>query len=293
LGGIVGLFAVDGRPVPAADVERMKARSALPAVQPVASASRACLWFNGRLDNGDEFAGESSPDRSISDAEAVMAAYEQFGDRFVARLNGDFSLALIDRSHGRLTLARDVMASQPLYYCELPGIVLFASEIKCLLAHPSVPATLDEDGLAELVLDYWCDEHRTCFKYIHSVPPGHSVVVDAGGTRRRADWTFDPERQIRYRSFGDYCDEFRSLFEQAVRRRLRSRNGVAVTVSGGVDSSSIFCQALDSRRASVRGISMTFPPGAPSDEQRFLVDIERMYGVSIERVPVTEYAYVG
>ena len=285
--GIVGLFAVDGRPVPAADVERMKARSALPAVQPLASASDACLWFSGRLDNADP---------SISDAAAVLAAYEQFGDRFVARLNGDFALALIDRSHRRLTLSRDVMASQPLFYCELPGVVLFASEIRCLLAHSAVDAIPDEDGLAELVLDYWCDEHRTCFKHIYSVPPGQSIVIDAGGARRRTDWTFDQARQIRHRSFGEYRDEFRWLFRQAVRRRVRSTNGVAVAVSGGLDSSSIFCQALDSRAdaaVNVRGISLTFPPGVPSDEQQFLVDIERMHGVSIERLPVTEYAYVG
>jgi asparagine synthase (glutamine-hydrolysing) len=175
--------------------------------------------------------------------------------------------------------------------------MLFASEIKCLLAHPLVVAAPDEDALAELVLDSWCDEHRTCFKGIYSVSPGQSVIVRPDGIVRRTDWAFDPSAQIRYRSFTDYRDHFRALFEQSVRRRLRGSDGVAVTVSGGVDSSSIFCQAAALRRREslpgiLHGISMTFPPGTPADEQHFLVDIEQMYDLRITRVPVQRYSYI-
>ena len=270
----------------------------LPLQQPLAASPDACFWFSGRLDNGEEFAVSRPPDTpDISDASAAFAAYEHLGDRFVSRLNGDFALALVDHRRRTLTLARDVMASEPLYYCPLPGLVLFASEIKCLLAHPAVAAVPDEDGLAELVLDYWCDEHRTCFRGIYSVPPGHSIVADAAGIRRRTDWTFDPSRQIRYRSFDDYRDQFASIFDQAVRRRLRCKQSVGVAVSGGLDSSSIFCQALvacraGSSRAKIRGISMTFPAGTPPDERSFLQEIERMHDVSVARVPVSEYSYV-
>ena len=226
-----------------------------------------------------------------------MGVYEQRGDRFASELNGDFALALVDESRRLLILSRDVMASRPLYYCEIPGAVLFASEIKCLLAHPSVVPTPDEDALAALVLDYWCDEHRTCFKGIHTVPPGHSVIVTANRIERRMDWTFDPSAQIRYRSFVEYRDHFRALFEQSVRRRLRGAEDVAVTVSGGLDSSSIFCQAAELRRREslavrLHGISMTFPTGSAADERRLLDHVESKCAARIARVPVSGYSYV-
>jgi asparagine synthase (glutamine-hydrolysing) len=248
LSGIAGVFGLDGRPAAASDVQRMAAASGLPRLQPWMSPSGAVVWFDGRLDNRDDLAHLCDPplnqaNCALSDARLVLAAYEHDGDRFPGQLNGDFALALLDEQRQQLILARDVMAARTLYYCPVPGAVVFASEIRSLLAHPRVSAGPDEDGLAALVLDYWCDDHRTCFKGIYSVPAGHSIVVTREGIERREHWAFDPARTIRYRSFPEYRDHFRSLFEQSVRRRLRSEHPVAITVSGGVDSSAIFCQA--------------------------------------------------
>ena len=290
---MVGVFTLDGRPASAADVTRMGAATPLSIAPPLTSSPDRLLWFDGRLDNRSDLASHNCR----SDAEVVMAVYEQRGDRVAAELNGDFALALVDEPRRRLILARDVMASRPLYYCPIAGAVLFASEIKCLLAHPSVAAAIDEDALAELVLDYWCDEHRTCFKGIYSVPPGHSVIVSAERIERRVDWSFDPLAEIRYRSFAAYRDHFKSLFEQSVRRRLRGADDVAATVSGGLDSSSIFCQAAELRRREslpvrLHGISMTFPTGSAADEQRLLDHVESQCDARITRVPVSRYSYI-
>ena len=212
--------------------------------QPLVSLSQTVICFDGRLDNREELARFGSPRTAeaapvLSDAALALAAYEQIGDRCASQLNGDFAFALFDSARQQLLLARDVMAAQCLYYCPLPGGVLFASEIKSILADPRVSARPDEDGLAELVLDDWCDEHRTCFKGIYSVPPGHLLVATRDRLVLREHWAFDPAQQIRYRSFAEYSECFRLLFEQSVRRRLRSAHPVAVAVSGGVDSSAI------------------------------------------------------
>lgn len=292
MGAIVGLFAFDDRPA-AVEIERMRGAAFIELDPPVCDSAGRSLWFDGRLDDRSEL---TSP-TCRSDADVVMSLYEQRGDGFVSALNGDFALALLDKPRRQLILSRDVMASRPLYYCPVAGAVLFASEIKCLLAHQSVVAAPDEDALAELVLDFWCDEHRTCFKGIYSVSPGQSVIVRPDRIDRRTDWTFDPSAQIRYRSFADYREHFRALFEQSVRRRLRSADGVAVSVSGGLDSSSILCQAAAVRRREtlpvrLHGISMTFAAGTPADEQHFLSDIEQMYDLRITRVPVRHYSYI-
>jgi len=278
----------------------MKAATPLPLISPQICSSTRLVWFDGRLDNGVELArskNHSPNDACHSDSELVSDAYERFGDRFAGRLNGDFALALVDTVTRCLVLARDVMGTQPLYYCPIPHAVLFASEIKCLLAHPAVTVAADEDALAALVLDNWCDEHRTCFKGIFSVPPGHSVAVTSDHMVRRVEWAFDPCVQIRYRSFNDYRDHFKTLFEDAVRRRLRAADAVAITVSGGLDSSSILCQASElrrreSQRVRLHGVSMTFPSNSAADEQHFLRDVEDKCETRVTRLPVSRYAYV-
>ena len=174
----------------------------------------------------------------------------------------------------------------------LPGGVLFASEIKSILADPRVTASPDEDGLAELVLDDWCDEHRTCFKGIYSVPPGHLLVATRDRLTLREHWAFDPAQEIRLGSFAEYCERFRSLFEQSVRRRLRSAHPVAVAVSGGVDSSAILCQAAtllrrESLPVTLHGVALTFAAGTPAGEQEFLRDVETGCGVPIARLPIS------
>jgi asparagine synthase (glutamine-hydrolysing) len=98
-------------------------------------------------------------------------------------------------------------------------------------------------------------------------------------------------RRIRFKSFNEYAEGFYYYFEQAVRRRLRSLSPVAVSVSGGLDSSSIFCVAETIKRKGPRsspeilGFSYIFNDGTPLDEKSFLSDIERDYSVSIKQIP--------
>ena len=266
------------------------------------SPSQTAVSFDGRLDNREELTRRYPPhtvesERVPSDAALIAAAYEDIGPAFASQLNGDFAFALYDSARQQLVLGRDVMAAHCLYYCPLPGAVLFASEVKSILADPRVSAAPDEDGLAALVLDDWCDEHRTCFTGIYSVPPGHLLVATRDRIDVREHWAFDPSREIRYRSFAEYCECFRSLFEQSVRRRLRSAHPVAVAIGGGVDSSSIFCQASalvrrESLPVTLRGISMTFPAGTPADERGFLDEIEKACETQITRVPVSDFGFL-
>ena len=100
---------------------------------------------------------------------------------------------------------------------------------------------------------------------------------------------FDPSRLLRLSSIGEYAEALRVLFQQAVKRRLRSSHPVGVLVSGGLDSSAILSQAvlLKKAGASVQdcvGVAMTFPRGTPANEEHFLDDIETAYGLKIERL---------
>jgi asparagine synthase (glutamine-hydrolysing) len=185
------------------------------------------------------------------------------------------------------------MGARPLYYTQVDRRLLFGSEVKSLLAFPGVTRAPDDDALADLVLDRWIDPHRTCFRDIYAVPPGHALHATPDRLTVRRHQDFDPSRELRFQRVDEYVDAFRDVFKQSVRRRIRSPRPVAVSVSGGVDSSSIFCQAValareDSAHQGIRGISMTFPAGSPADEQEFIDTLDAVSPQPVERMPVSE-----
>jgi len=295
--GIVGLLHRDGRPGSLDDAHGPPGvcgpfavayrRDATPTPRPVASAANGILAFDGRLDNRDDLLAITGCDREQPDAVLALALHARVGDEFLSHLNGEFALVLFDARSRSVTLTRDRMGSRPLFHAQAGSTLLFGSTIKSILAYSGVTARPDEDVVAELVVDGFSDARRTCFRNIFSVEAGHAVIVSASRESTRRIWDFDPQRTIRYRAFEDYSAEFASLFRQSVRRRLRTDGPVAVAVSGGLDSSSIFCQAAALRPASSPlGLSWTFPPGSAADERQFLPDLERRAEARIVTLPV-------
>lgn len=276
-------------------------------LQPAGFPQVLAISFDGRLDNRDELIdklrGRSSRGtvgdfHNLSDAACALAAYDEFGESFAAQLKGDFAIALVDRSQQKLLLARDVMGIRPLYYAETQNTFLAASECKSILAYPGFQTQPDDDALADLLLagDPY-ERERTCFAGVSRVLSGHTVVVTPGTVRSFQHWDFDTTRQVRCASFEEYAERLRALFEQAVRRRLRSSHPVAVMVSGGLDSSAILCQGelLKKAGASVApaiGIAMTFPDGSDADEKRYLDDIESLHKLKIQKLAFSRVQFM-
>jgi asparagine synthase (glutamine-hydrolysing) len=168
---------------------------------------------------------------------------------------------------------------------------VFGSEIKAVIADPRVPKKPDDEGLADFLLisSRPVDgAERTCFRGIHALLPSCLALITPKRLTIRRYWDFDPARQIRFPSTDQYVEAFRERFAEAVRRRLRSAYPVAVAVSGGLDSSSIFCQAQRLLAADVNrppplvGISFVGAPGGPGDERRYLNEIAREYHARLE-----------
>jgi asparagine synthase (glutamine-hydrolysing) len=123
--------------------------------------------------------------RSRSDTEVVAHAWEEQGAAAIEGLNGMFGLAIWDRRREELFLARDRMGEKPLCYTVAGNTLVFASELRALLAHPAVSARLDEQSLARyLAFDYVPDPH-SILQGVHKVPPGHILCARDGGTEVR------------------------------------------------------------------------------------------------------------
>lgn len=328
MSGILGLWNLDGRPAEEPLLRRLSGTLAhrgpdgeafhiqgpiglacqtfrvtpesLHETQPLVDSSGVAVLFDGRLDNREELLDGLPPDSP--DSTLILAAYTAFAESMPEKLAGDFALAVWDPTRGRLLLARDAIGMRPLYYVRAGDTFVFASEIKALLAHPAVSTRPNDETLADYVLRFPGEDNRglTFFQGIYSLPPAHLALLGPDRLQVRRYWDFDLRRPIRLRSFEEYREAFRSHFDRAVARRLRSAWPVAVSVSGGVDSSAIFgCAEVLHRRfpqrcAPVLGFSLTVPPEMrPSDEKAYLSEIERHQGVSIERLPRTGLGPMG
>jgi asparagine synthase (glutamine-hydrolysing) len=222
--------------------------------------------------------------RSRSDTEVIAHAWEEAGESVVDRLNGMFAFALWDRNRKRLFLARDRMGEKPLYYTVADGWLVFASELRALLAHPVTAARLDLEGLARyLTYEYVPDPHSILVG-IAKLPPGHVLVAADGQivTRRYWDIPFRPEPEVDERA---WCEEIARRFDHAVAMRLVSDVPVGCFVSGGIDSTVVAGTAAR-QRAGIRTFSVGYD-GTAHDERRYARIVAEYFGTRHEELAVS------
>ena len=253
--------------------------------QPIHNEDRTVqIVFNGEIFNYVELRHELIEQGhqfyTQSDTEVIVHLYEEYGERLVDHLNGQFAIALWDTRKQALLLARDRTGIRPLFYTEAAGRFIFASEIKALFALPEVRRCIDAQALAE-TCTFWSPlAPRTAFEGVLSLPPGHVLVV-ANGVRRIQrywDWTFPDdqsgESRNQNRSEADFAAELRELLVDAVKLQLRADVPVGAYLSGGLDSSIITSIIRNFSDTPLRTFSLTFED-AEFDEsayQKELVD---------------------
>ena len=232
--------------------------------QPVANEDES-VWtvLNGEIFNFIELRAEleglGHRFRTRSDTEVIVHAYEQYGDRFVEHLSGQFALALWDVRRQRLLLARDRVGIRPLFYARLGGRLMFGSEVKAILAVAPEAAALDEQGLAQVFTFWGTVGERTVFKGVRSLPAGHVLIVENGAERleRYWDWRF-PEGPGRSDLTLDEAGErLHGLLADVVREQLRSDVPVGAYLSGGLDSAGI-AALVRQRVGTLQTFSITF-----------------------------------
>ena len=203
------------------------------------------------------------------DTEVIPHLYEEHGLDFVQHLDGMVAFAIFDTAAKRLVLGRDRAGEKPLYYLEQEGELMFASEIKALLAHPRVARRIDIEALSRYLLYGYFPAPHTPFQGIRKLPAGHLLIAENGAARARPYWDLrrfmtagtgsagagpggaEPAFDAGARSSGAIPDfeeaarETRRLLREAVELRLRADVPVGVLLSGGLDSSSIAALAVE------------------------------------------------
>lgn len=225
--------------------------------QPISNDRQDCsIVFNGEIYNFQELRkeleGKGYCFKTRSDTEVVLRAYEEWGDDCLNRLRGMFALAIYDsrpaktgaaellRGRPRLLLARDRVGKKPLYYYRDEERIIFGSEIKAILADPSVKARVRR-SILPLYLSYgYVPAPYTFFENISELPPAHRLVVENGEVTVHRYWEPPPQKVADPAlSEKQYVERLRDLFEEAVRVRLVSDVPLGAFLSGGVDSTAV------------------------------------------------------
>ena len=231
---------------------------------------------------------------SHSDTEVVLALYEAYGERFVERLRGIFALALYDTRGGpgreKLILVRDHFGIKPLLYAEVAGGLVFASELKAILASGYVRGEVDPAALRQLLSLGSVYQPRTLIAGVKNLPSAHMMVVDRSGAQIRRYWSYGRDRVagLRDSPYPEQLEAVHDAIRESVRLQMVADVPVGAFLSGGVDSSLIV--ALMAREAGdrVKTFSVGFESGAGAiDESHEAADIASFLGTDHTRVVVT------
>jgi asparagine synthase (glutamine-hydrolysing) len=209
------------------------------------SNQRQDIWlcFNGEIFNFIELRAELARQghvfRSHSDTEVIIHLYERDGEDFVHRLNGQFAIALWDGRQRRLLLVRDRVGNQPLFYAWQDGRLLFASEVKALLAVMPQAPSLNPKALDQIATFWSPVGAETIFSGVSQLRPGEMLTWDEQGLKRSRywDWAFPTDGSYRPGSAQELAEELHDLLQDATQLRLRADVPVGAYLSGGLDSS--------------------------------------------------------
>jgi asparagine synthase (glutamine-hydrolysing) len=239
-------------------------------------ATLATIVYSGEVYNFTELRaelqGRGHVFRTDSDTEVVLRGYLEWGEAVVDRLNGMFAFALWDTRREELFLVRDRMGVKPLYYYPTPGGLLFGSEPKAILAHPSARAALDTDGLRELLGHVKTPGHGI-YTGMHEVRPGSLVRVNSGGLTVRRYWKLEAIEHTD--DLDTTVAHVRELLDDIISRQLISDVPLCTLLSGGLDSSAVTALAAQKLAAVGAGAVRSFAVGFVGYEEHFSADAMR------------------
>jgi asparagine synthase (glutamine-hydrolysing) len=223
------------------------------------------------LDKGHRF-------KTASDTEVIVHLYEEYGEAFISKLSGMFSFGLWDGKAKRLILVRDRLGIKPLYYTITPNALLFASEIKAILAEGSINAEVEPTIIDRFLTYYYVPGNQTLFKGISKLEPGHYAVVENGGVTVKQYWDLSFASIRNSGNVKECADELEQLLKDTVRAYMISDVPVGVLLSGGVDSTAMLSFAAEETDKQISTFTVGFEGADCVDERPYARLAAERYG---------------
>ncbi len=233
--------------------------------QPMHSCDdRLVIAYNGEIYNFLELRQALSdyPFKSKCDTEVILAAYLKWGISCVERFQGMFAIALYDREKGELYLARDRIGKKPLYYWQDGDNLVFASELKPIMACPGFPKKIRRDVLKRFLYQQCINEPDAVFEHVYKVEPGQMMRFRSGKLSKHKYWdiakVYHAKKQQAVGSYQEAKEELKAILKDAVSKRLIADVPVGAFLSGGYDSSLVTAIAQEVSSEPVKTYSIGF-----------------------------------
>lgn len=254
--------------------------------QPIGNEDKTCwIVFNGEIYNFMDLRAHLEKLGHIfssrTDTEVILHAYEEWGPECVHHLRGMFAFAIYDsrRNQGdhdktsstgpRLFLARDRVGKKPLYYYHDEHRLIFASEIKAILAHPQTPRQVNRQVIPLYLAYGYVPAPQTIFAGIQELPPGHTLLADKGKIKVTEYWDIPCVQEHSLSSLDKYIADLRELLTEAIRLRLVSDVPLGAFLSGGLDSTSIVAFITKVLNRPIKTFAIGFEGESSFDESNY------------------------
>jgi asparagine synthase (glutamine-hydrolysing) len=242
--------------------------------QPLANEDGS-VWivFNGEIYNFQELRdfllSKGHVFKTKTDTETIVHLYEEFGPACVERLRGMFAFAIWDENQNALFLARDRVGIKPLYYSLSDESLVFASEIKAILADPSVSSEVAPHVIDRFLTFLYLPGEETLLQSVKKLAPGNTLLVKNGKAEIRQYWDLNFSKAGKSRSSDEAKEELLSLLAETVQLHMIADVPVGVLLSGGVDSTAVLSFAVDRTDKAVSSYTVGFSDPSIADERPY------------------------
>ena len=254
------------------------------------TAGDTVVVFNGEIYNFEELRAclEASGHRfrTRSDTEVIAEGYRAWGDDVVLHLRGMFAFALYDRRRDRLLVARDRLGKKPLIYAEIGGHLVFASEIRGVLAFPGAERRPDLAAIHDYLTFQYVPSPHTAFAGVRKLAPAHLAVAERGRPLVvRRYWSLPPAAVGPARPDAEVARELVAQLEAATRLRMVADVPLGAFLSGGVDSSAVVATMARLSSRPVKTFTIGFDEAA-YDERAYARAVAERYGTEHQELVV-------
>jgi asparagine synthase (glutamine-hydrolysing) len=251
------------------------------------------VWivFNGEIYNYQELRdlllSKGHVFKTRTDTEVIVHLYEEFGPKCLEKLQGMYGLAIWDTKARSLFLARDRVGIKPLYYCLTGKSLVFGSEIKAILADPSVKREIAPELIDRFLTFLYMPGEETLLAGIKKLAPGHYLLIKDGKPEVRQYWDLDLVEPSRKISLADAEAELQSLLAKTVELHMIADVPVGVLLSGGVDSTAVLSLAVDGTDKKISTFTVGFSGGEVADERPYAKLAAERYGTQHYDMTIT------
>jgi asparagine synthase (glutamine-hydrolysing) len=266
--------------------------------QPISNED-GTVWvvFNGEIYNYKELraslVSKGHHFRTTTDTEVLVHLYEEFGEEMLPKLCGMFGFAIWDEKTKTLLVARDRVGIKPIYFHWNDQVLLFASEVKAILADPSISVELDPAALGTFLTYFYPPGEHTLFKAINKLSPGHYLTVKNGKLKVAQYWDLQFGGSHAEANVHESVAQLTELLRETVRNHMISDVPVGVLLSGGVDSTAMLSFAVEEAAQPVSTFTIGFEGKLCTDERPYARLAAEKYGTKHYEMTIRAEDFLG